>query len=611
MTHQRNLFPDDPEQQHMFDAQGQGDPPATRRPLTPADIDRVRDVEGFPIATDEAIIALSDPPHYTACPNPFLTEIVARWQQERDASGDADYHREPFAFDVSEGKNDPIYNAHSYHTKVPHKAIMRYILHYTQPGDIVFDGFCGTGMTGVAAQLCGDRAAVESLGYRVEADGTVFDGDTPFSRVGARKAVLCDLSPAATFIAYNYNTPVDVATFEREARRILAEVEQECGWMYATRHSDGSSGRINYTVWSDVFSCPDCGGEIIFWEAAVDKETWQVSDTFICPHCEAGQTKRLLDRMWETIYDTTLNQTIRRAKQKPVLIHYFLGNNRHIKEPDEDDMALIERIEHSHIPYWFPVNHIPRGDETGDPLNMGITHIHHFYTRRNLWALSAFAHKLGLPKSFANVTSVATIVSRMYRFRSQGGSLGAGGGPMNGTLYVPSLVKEIPVLKMLGEHITKTSKFKKQITCPGCVTISTSSHSQLDMPNDAVDYIFTDPPFGHNLMYSELNMIWDSWLQVYTNQEPEAVISKSQRKTLVEYQTLMVQSFREAFRVLKPGRWMTVEFHNSSNTVWNAIQEAMSRAGFVIADVRTFDKKQGSFNQVIPNQVNPSAMSVA
>jgi hypothetical protein len=106
MTHQRNLFPDDPEQQHMFDEQAQGDPPAARRPLTPADIDRVRDVAGFPIATDEAIIALSDPPHYTACPNPFLPEIVARWQQERDASGDDDYHREPFAFDVSEGKND-------------------------------------------------------------------------------------------------------------------------------------------------------------------------------------------------------------------------------------------------------------------------------------------------------------------------------------------------------------------------------------------------------------------------------------------------------------------------------------------------------------------------
>ena len=52
---------------------------------------------------------------------------------------------------------------------------MRYILHYTDPGDIVFDGFCGTGMTGVAAQLCGDRKVVESLGYHVDADGLIYE----------------------------------------------------------------------------------------------------------------------------------------------------------------------------------------------------------------------------------------------------------------------------------------------------------------------------------------------------------------------------------------------------------------------------------------------------
>ena len=116
---------------------------------------------------------------------------------------------------MSEGKNDPIYNAHSYHTKVPHKAIMRYILHYTEPGDIVFDGFCGIGMTRVVAQMCGDREEVKLLGYQVQDDGTILrqetdeDGKTiwkPFSKLGARKAVLNDLSPAATFIAYNYKT---------------------------------------------------------------------------------------------------------------------------------------------------------------------------------------------------------------------------------------------------------------------------------------------------------------------------------------------------------------------------------------------------------------------
>ncbi len=201
-----------------------------------------RKIEGFPIGKDEDILALSDPPYYTACPNSWITDFITQWEQEklatRNQEPETPYHREPFAADVSEGKNDPIYNAHSYHTKVPHKAIMRYILHYTEPGDIVFDGFCGTGMTGVAAQMCGDRDVVVSLGYQVKPDGTILQEETdedgkkvwkPFSRLGVRRAVLNDLSPAATFIAYNYNTPVDVQAFEREAKRILAEVEEECG----------------------------------------------------------------------------------------------------------------------------------------------------------------------------------------------------------------------------------------------------------------------------------------------------------------------------------------------------------------------------------------------
>ena len=215
-----------------------------------------RKIEGFPIGEDEDILTLSDPPYYTACPNPFIEDFIKQYGKPYDPN--VPYSREPFAADVSEGKNDPIYNAHSYHTKVPHKAIMRYILHYTEPGDIIFDGFCGTGMTGVAAQMCGNRTAVESLGYKVKPDGTILRQETDdngknmwvaFSKLGARRAVLNDLSPAATFIAYNYNTPVDVTAFEQEAKRILKEVEEECGWMYETKH-DGSkdiNGNITKT----------------------------------------------------------------------------------------------------------------------------------------------------------------------------------------------------------------------------------------------------------------------------------------------------------------------------------------------------------------------------
>lgn len=151
--------------------------------------------EGFPQGTDDAILELSDPPYYTACPNPWLSDFVAESADPKDS--DHEYSREPFTADVSEGKNDAIYNAHGYHTKVPHKAIMRYILHYTEPNDIVLDAFCGTGMTGVASQLCGDRSQVQSLGYMIGKDGEILQKRTEkdgsgweaFSKLGARPGI--------------------------------------------------------------------------------------------------------------------------------------------------------------------------------------------------------------------------------------------------------------------------------------------------------------------------------------------------------------------------------------------------------------------------------------
>jgi len=114
----------------------------------------------------------------------------------------------------------------------------------------------------------------------------------------------------------------------------------------------------------------------------------------------------------------------------------------------------------------------------------------------------------------------------------------------------------------------------------------------------SVDYLFVDPPFGSNLHYSELNFIWESWLKVFTNNIEEGVVSPFQGKRLAEYQNLMGDCFAEYLRILKPGHWMTVEFHNSKNAVWNAIQEAILRVGFVISDVRVLDKKQMTMQQM-------------
>jgi len=138
-------------------------------------------------------------------------------------------------------------------------------------------------MTGLRPTL-GDRS--RGAGARLPRPGRRHNPNEEgkqFSKVGARHAILNDLSPAAAFISYNYNTPVDTDSFERNARRILKVVEEELGWMYETVHTDGrTKGRINYTVWSDVFTCHNCQGEVVFMDVALDDEGEVSAEGFQC-----------------------------------------------------------------------------------------------------------------------------------------------------------------------------------------------------------------------------------------------------------------------------------------------------------------------------------------
>ena len=541
---------------------------ASTKPLAEV-LDSVRNLEGFPIGTDEDILALSDPPYYTACPNPYLKEFIEHFGKPYDEANDT-YERTPFVGDVSEGKTDPIYNAHSYHTKVPHKAIMHYIEHYTEPGDIVFDGFCGSGMTGVAAQLLG------------------------------RKAILSDLSPAASFIAYNLNTPVDVDEFEREATRILNEVEKECGWLYETVHTDKKTkGRINYTVWSDVFLCPFCNNEYVFWDVAVNKDLGKVINEYSCPHCQALLNKGQSERATVTFHDAIIDQKVVQAKQVPVQINYTVGNQRFIKIPDDFDDALLKKIIDSAIPYWYPTSRIPDGCNTEQPRRShGFTHAHHFFSKKNLWILGALWERI--QKSQCMQTKIlfqsaaATLCSKLVRYNMGN----RGNGILTGTLYVPSLIAEGNAIKIEDGKKKDFVKAFSNLGVEKASIISCGSTTKIMVTDNSVDYIFTDPPFGGNLMYSELNFLWEAWLGVLTNNSDEAIMNEIQQKGLSEYKGLMTIAFQEMYRILKPNRWITVEFHNSKASVWNAIQDAMTKAGFIIAQVAVLDKQQGSFKQV-------------
>ncbi|PTX17336.1 DNA methylase [Halanaerobium congolense] len=540
-------------------------------------LDEVRDIDGFPIADDEDILKLSDPPYYTACPNPYINDFIKKHGTPYDPETD-DYEIKPFVGDVSEGKTDPVYMAHTYHTKVPHKAIEKFIEHYTEKNDIIFDGFCGSGMTGVAAQNLN------------------------------RNIILSDLAPAATFISYNFNKK-STNNIQKIANQIIEKTYDECKWLYETTSKEKSnqmslndeleSGEIQYVIWSDIYRCPYCEQEYVFWDEAVNSETKTVKKKFECPHCNAEIKKRNSEPVIETKLDSALGKEVQQTKQIPVYIDYKYKGNRYNKKPDEDDLDLIEKINSREIPEWFPANEMPDGDNTIQPKKSnGFTHVHHFFTKRNLWVLSELFNNIeqsNLNTSQKNsvklyFTSIIQRASKLFRWNKNQA------GPLTGTLYVASMYFETSIFSLLRNksHIFNSidiNNYNNLLT-----TQSITDFNNIE--SNSIDYIFTDPPFGDNLMYSELNYIWESWLKVFTNNETEAIVNKTQNKELEEYTYLMTEGFKEMYKILKPNRWMTVVFHNSKAKVWNAIQESITRAGFIIAQVSTLDKKQGSFKQV-------------
>ncbi len=564
----------------------------------------------FPAGEDADILRLSDPPWYTACPNPFLADFIRHYGRPYDA-GEA-YHREPFAVDVSEGKTDPLYRAHGYHTKVPHRAIVPSILHYTRPGDLVLDGFCGSGMTGVAAQWCG--AAPDD--YRRKIERQWGDEGRPAPEWGARRAVLGDLSPAATFIAGNYNTPFDVGAFAAAARQLLDAVEAEIGWMYETLHTDGKTkGRINYTVWSEVFSCPECTGEVVFLDEALDVATGQTRAEFPCPHCSAKLTKANLQRSFETFIDHVSGDAWNRIRLRPARIRYSVGRRRYVKEPDGDDLAIIDRINDLIPPLEVPTNLFPI-DEMYHGSRLapkGFTRVDRMFLPRAAHALAALwrqatacdDHRLRNMLLFF-VEQAITGMSVLNRYQPiQHGRVGGSqvNRQLSGVYYVGSQIAEVSPWYILDGKLDRLHKAFGKVRLGNDVTVSTGDCGETTLPNDSLDYVFTDPPFGENIYYADLNFLVESWHRVLTASRPEAIIDRAKGKTITDYQRLMQRCFAEYCRVLKPGRWMTVVFHNSRSAVWNAIQEAMLAAGFVVADVRTLDKQQGSYRQVTSTAV--------
>jgi adenine-specific DNA methylase len=273
--------------------------------------------------------------------------------------------------------------------------------------------------------------------------------------------------------------------------------------------------------------------------------------------------------------------------------------------PSEEDTSLIRQLEE--LPCvahgFFPTDPLPDGVNLRQPKKHGIDRIDRFYTARNLSALSHLWRTIHRIKDVEIAAALAFVFTSLYQRVTRLSEFRFWGGSGNTARYnVPFIWNEANVFitfarkaRNISDHLETAA-----LTYRGSTAILQGSATNLEaIPDSSVDVIFTDPPFGGNINYSEMNFLWESWLQRYTNNKLEAIVNRAQKKDVVEYEALMTQSMAECFRVLRAGHWMLLVFMNSSARVWDALRSSIEKAGFCIVRADIFDKEHGTFKQFV------------
>lgn len=495
--------------------------------------------------------------------NPQLRSFVDRFATPFDAEADS-YNVSAFSTPIETKRSTAIFNMHTYWSKKPHTAIRQYVRHYTSSGDIVLDPFCGSGGTALAALMEG------------------------------RAAIAVDRSPAATFIAKNHCAPIDSLLFAEEAKRVLRSAQKEMNSLYSTTCGRcGGAAEINYTILSQVFRCPKCLEAVALYDC-VDgtgsTAAGKPKSIKVCPHClQSGHQEEISTRSEglghipvEVVYYCRSGCNPKKAKRHHVA---------NAKEFSQFELARLEDIASEDIPYSYPrtpmMNVADPESPWGDKWRAGTSSfrsVDELYSRRNLRAVAALIHEIRALSSpcedalLFTVTSIILKCSMMMAHNNDGI-----GRIQKGTYYVPQVVHDVNVGRFFEESVGDMIAGFREIgdIKPHCA-ISTEDSRHLNIASNSIDYIFTDPPYAGNVQYGELNFVWEAWLGFDTEWHSEEIVVNTTRGVSEgQWHKMLKAAMAECYRVLKPGRWLSLCYHDTSEGTWALMQDLMTEVGFV------------------------------
>jgi len=415
----------------------------------------------------------------------------------------------------------PVYTMHKYFARRPWNIFNELISHYSEPGEIVLDPFCGGGVT-----------VVEALKLR-------------------RKAIGVDVNPIAAYATKMECSSLDLQQFQQSFYELSERVGEEISSLYAT-------------------TCIKCRSETIAdWLEWDERAKRIIRLKYNCPHCGAFE----------------------KASTS--------GDQNLAKEIERNFPDTIRRRD-----LWFPMTRIPHGDKTDSLLSQGLEFFHELFTRRNLLALSILHKEIGGIRNDEARDFLYFVLSSSLKWASRQAHLRGKiveGWAMHAYWIYPCTL-EINVWNTfkrryaavrrgkeysnqnIGEHCRPAENFSQLNKQNASCLILNQSATKLPVPDNTIDAVITDPPYGGNVNYAELSDFWFIWMSKGRTiaREQEVIINRSQGKTLDNYENLLGAVFKECYRVLRPHRYLVSTFNSKDLRVVASFIIAASRAGFTL-----------------------------
>lgn len=447
----------------------------------------------------------------------------------------------------------PIYTAMKYWGKKPHNIWRAYIENYTPENGLYLDPFSGSAISAFEA-------------FKAK-----------------RKSIAFDLNPLTSFIIEAFGSKFDDDLFTKEVDRIISVINSDSIYRkYFTTISRKSEEEVI------VQSFKWDKGEI--YELGIE-----CSDTEI----EAQKKKK----------NSGLKKIEKRYKAKPIDLDFIKANE-------------ISKIK---LPYWTPDSpfHVSPSFPASFISSIGGNKFSNLWTRRNLYVISKIFDEILKIKNidlqkqllfgFIQTIHLCTKMSvprRDTANRAFSTSWGRSAylcssrqmemnpllvfkGSCIGKQSVQSCLSEItnylggtPKLLNVGYNDKQKNKLSGFDIKYGAVDINTI----LDfIPEESIDFILTDPPYGGLVQYLDLSTIWLIWLEHFNpkykpNYNAEITVKKGSIPINL-YQQRFSNGIKNLYKILKPGGKIVFTFHNKELSIWNAFLKSITMAGFKIEKV--------------------------